>query len=200
VNLLSTSGNAKGLAADLLGLGIWDRLAQALKGLLLPVFEKMFRDAMEQALIELPDTGIDRDQLEIDAADYIRDYVDDLIDGMEDTTKERVRSSLENWIDAGEDLPALEQRMTDIFDAPWRAKMVAATESVRFLAYSRERTWMASRVIKKKEWQTAADDLVCPICGPLQGEIRKLGSRFSGGIENPPAHPNCRCWIVPVVD
>jgi len=199
-SLLSTSESAKGLASDILGLGIWDRLNQALKGLLLPIFENMFSEAMIDALAELPDTGIDRDALEISAADWAREYVGDLITGIDDTTKERVRSTVANWIEAGEAFPELEKRMMDVFDSEWRARTVAVTETTRAFAYAREQTWSASRVIKKKQWQTANDELVCPICGPLQGEIRRIGSSFSGGIDNPPAHPNCRCWIVPVVD
>ena len=47
-----------------------------------------------------------------------------------------------------------------------------------------------------------ANDLLvhnCPICGALHGEIVPIGQPFSGGIMNPPAHTNCRCWILPVV-
>ena len=39
----------------------------------------------------------------------------------------------------------------------------------------------------------------CPICGPLQGQQAALGQQFEGGFDNPPAHPRCRCWVVPVV-
>jgi hypothetical protein len=41
-------------------------------------------------------------------------------------------------------------------------------------------------------WMTEQDDLVCPICEPMDGEEIDLGS-------GPPAHPGCRCYSKPVV-
>lgn len=43
-------------------------------------------------------------------------------------------------------------------------------------------------------WQTAEDERVCPICGPLNDKPPVIWSRdFPNG---PPAHVNCRCWLV----
>lgn len=42
-------------------------------------------------------------------------------------------------------------------------------------------------------WNTAHDDLTCPICAPLNGKIVRAGEPFAAGIYNAPAHPNCRC-------
>ena len=37
-------------------------------------------------------------------------------------------------------------------------------------------------------WRTAADERVCPVCGPLDGQ------EWPGDAgPQPPAHPNCRC-------
>jgi hypothetical protein len=44
-------------------------------------------------------------------------------------------------------------------------------------------------------WNTANDDLVCAICGPLNQQERPLDEPFDGGIERPAAHPRCRCWL-----
>lgn len=42
-------------------------------------------------------------------------------------------------------------------------------------------------------WQTAEDEKVCPVCGPLNGKPQSVfASQFPTG---PPAHPNCRCWL-----
>jgi SPP1 gp7 family putative phage head morphogenesis protein len=192
---------AKGLVDDVLGLGLWDDLAQMLNQVLLPGIEEMMHTAVDDAVETLPfDIGVGRDAVHTDVADWAREYAGDLIKDIDDTTKERVRSAVANWIEAGESLPALEKRIQDIFDVAWRAKMIAVTEVTRAFAEAKERAWMASDVITRKRWQTAADDLVCPICGPLQSLTRKLGKSFPGGIENPPAHPRCRCWLTPVVD
>jgi hypothetical protein len=46
-------------------------------------------------------------------------------------------------------------------------------------------------------WQTEKDDSVCPVCKPLDGQPESVWQeKFIGG---PPAHPNCRCQLSPVV-
>lgn len=44
-----------------------------------------------------------------------------------------------------------------------------------------------------REWSTAEDEAVCPICGDLDGERVSLDGSYAGGIARPPAHPSCRC-------
>lgn len=51
-----------------------------------------------------------------------------------------------------------------------------------------------------KEWITGPTD-VCDICVPMGGTKIPVTQRFSwqgGSGPNPPAHPNCRCMIMPV--
>lgn len=38
---------------------------------------------------------------------------------------------------------------------------------------------------------------MCPVCGPLAGRLVGLDEPFADGIDGPPAHPRCRCWVVP---
>jgi SPP1 gp7 family putative phage head morphogenesis protein len=81
-----------------------------------------------------------------------------------------------------------------------RAWMIATTETTS--AYARGQR-MAGEALRKeypdvdvvKQWFTNNDDLVCPICGPLDGEEIDMDDDFTTGIADPPAHPNCRCWI-----
>lgn len=49
------------------------------------------------------------------------------------------------------------------------------------------------------EWITAKDKRVDPICVGLSGAKKKPGGTFPGGYPAPPAHPRCRCRIVPVL-
>lgn len=44
-----------------------------------------------------------------------------------------------------------------------------------------------------KEWITAQDERVCPVCGPLDQKQVDWSEAFPGGLVIPPAHPNCRC-------
>lgn len=46
-----------------------------------------------------------------------------------------------------------------------------------------------------KQWHTAADEFVCPVCGPIHGKIVGITKTFSRGVFAPPVHPSCRCWV-----
>jgi SPP1 gp7 family putative phage head morphogenesis protein len=49
-----------------------------------------------------------------------------------------------------------------------------------------------------KEWMTANDQRVCPICmgNEMDGPI-PLDADFSSGEQHPPGHPRCRCSLIP---
>lgn len=49
----------------------------------------------------------------------------------------------------------------------------------------------------RKEWYTAEDERVCPICFPLHEVRVGIGQVFPGvGVDAPPAHPSCRCTML----
>lgn len=45
----------------------------------------------------------------------------------------------------------------------------------------------------RRQWWTADDEATCDICGPLHMTEAGLDEDFPGGIDGPPAHPQCRC-------
>ena len=87
-----------------------------------------------------------------------------------------------------------------------RARMIARTE----IAYAQNRGMYDTLIEAQgsglfggqamKEWITGPTD-VCDICGPMGGRKVPVKQNFSwsgGSGPNPPAHPNCRCMIMPV--
>lgn len=52
-----------------------------------------------------------------------------------------------------------------------------------------------------KEWSTADDERVCPVCGSLQGKQIPMDAEFEGASRtwstriHPPLHPSCRCAV-----
>ena len=50
-------------------------------------------------------------------------------------------------------------------------------------------------LMQGKQWVTAGDERVCPICGKVHMEIKPMGSLFSNGFYRPPAHARCRCLL-----
>jgi SPP1 gp7 family putative phage head morphogenesis protein len=116
-----------------------------------------------------------------------------------------MQAALDEGITAGEPLSRLTERVNAIFNDPRRAAAIAATESTRAYAEGTTQVWQAAGV-PEREWRTAVDERVCPVCGALHQKRAKLGTPFEVVVkgkrvvvDNPPAHPNCRCVVFPVV-
>jgi SPP1 gp7 family putative phage head morphogenesis protein len=84
--------------------------------------------------------------------------------------------------------------------------MLATTETTRIYAEGNLAAWRASGVVTHKRWMTGRDELVCPYCAPLDGMVVEVDSNgFTTepgglGVTAPPLHPNCRCWLTPIID
>lgn len=87
-----------------------------------------------------------------------------------------------------------------------RAELIARTETMT--ALNEGRAAMIQEVVETglvleteliKTWATAKDERVCPVCGPMDGESIGRNETFvlpdATEIEQPPAHPNCRCVV-----
>lgn len=49
----------------------------------------------------------------------------------------------------------------------------------------------------QREWLTAEDERVCPVCNPLNGVVVAFDEPFPNGAEMaPPLHPGCRCTVL----
>ena len=80
-----------------------------------------------------------------------------------------------------------------------RAERIARTEIVRAQAEGQLNTLElmgVSRVGVNVEWATAGDGRVCPICDSMGGKVYEV--KNAHGLI--PAHPNCRCAFLPVVE
>jgi SPP1 gp7 family putative phage head morphogenesis protein len=135
------------------------------------------------------------------AADWALSYGYDLVRGIISTTRDRIAREVAEYVRNSETVGTLIQRLSagNLF-SPERARMIAVTEVTRAYAEGNRQAWKASGVIEKRRWRTNADELVCPVCGPLAGQVVGLDEEFDGGISGPPAHPRCRCWVTPVVE
>jgi hypothetical protein len=60
--------------------------------------------------------------------------------------------------------------------------------------------WYDLNEVTRVTWLTEDDARVCPTCLMNSGETVTLGQAFRSGDESPPAHPRCRCAIVPARD
>ena len=99
-----------------------------------------------------------------------------------------------------------------------RARMLAHTGAI-WAANEGAMNRYADDGIAVVEWLTADDDLRCPFCADMNGKRVETKEAFlSAGdsltvpgagtlkipgtfdIRHPPAHPNCRCTLIPIVD
>ncbi|GAG53394.1 unnamed protein product, partial [marine sediment metagenome] len=92
---------------------------------------------------------------------------------------------------------AIAKRMTDTISGltKKRALVLARTETIYAHAEGQLDSFERLGVTQvgiMAEWKTAGDDLVCPLCNPLEGVVMTI--KEARGLI--PRHPNCRCaWI-----
>ena len=138
------------------------------------------------------------------AIDWLNNYRITTVDGINAITYKRVTKAIEDWIKGGEHINTLEARLTPIFGEQ-RATQIAVTEVTRIYAEGNKQAWKETGFIGGNRWNTANDELVCPICEPLNQVEVALDEGFTPdgpgeGPTAPPAHVNCRCFLTPILD
>jgi SPP1 gp7 family putative phage head morphogenesis protein len=175
----------------------WGEEDDELYRVLLPLVRRAALDGAQEGLGALGGIGVDWGLVNQAVAGWARAYTFELVRQINGTTRAYLQREVPAWVQSGEPLEALIAALEPMFGKV-RAEMIAATEVTRAFAEGNVEVWKASGVVGKKEWFTAEDELVCPICGPLAGTMVGLEEGFAE-VGNPPAHVNCRCWLGPVV-
>jgi len=168
------------------------------------------RDA--EAIIQLPVARRQLRQL------YLRTYEN--LDGITEDMATTVRQELAGGLDAGENPRQMATRLSDEIEAVTNSRLrtLARTEVIHsHTEATLDRYERAGAdTVRHGEWADADDSRVCPICSSLDGEEHSI-SKFRTGTFSfepsgdepdhlageyrlaPPAHPNCRCTILPVI-
>ncbi len=135
-------------------------------------------------------------------------------------TNVKLAAALSEGVAAGESIPLLKDRVSELFDGmeDYRAERIARSEVVRGSNFAANEAYDQSGVVETLEWLTAEDERLCEFCVEMEGQTINLGDTFfdkgdslegkNGGtfdfgyedIEFPPLHANCRCTIVPVIN
>ena len=119
-----------------------------------------------------------------------------------DSTRDGLRQSVADAIDQGWSNDRLAEEIEGAYAfSDERAMVIARTETNMASNSGALSGYKASGVVEQKIWLTAEDDLVDEEeCGPNgdQGPI-DLNDAFQSGDDAPPAHPNCRCVLAPVI-
>lgn len=157
----------------------------------LPFYDETARAAAEVGTKQLP-IGVDWDRVNEAVLRLAHGEAQRFAEDATNTSRAQVSQVVADWIESGGEMSDLIERVGQVWSGP-RADVAAVTEVTRLYAQGNAAAWQASGVVSGYTWKTANDDLVCPICGPLADSEVELGGDL------PPAHPNCRCWIVPNV-
>lgn len=157
----------------------------------MPLYDDTAAAAAQSALTQLQ-VGVDWGLVNQSVLELAQREARRFVASATDTSRAQASQVIADWIETGGTMADLIERVSRVWEGP-RADVAAVTEVTRLYATGNAAAWEASSVVTAMTWKTAEDDLVCPVCGPLADTEVPFGG------DVPPAHPNCRCWVVPVV-
>jgi hypothetical protein len=184
----------------------WDTAARDLVAAIRPLLIEAQIEQAREILEDNPAIGVDWTAVNKEAVDWASKHTFDLVKGINDTSRELLQSSISSYFEQEMTIGDLEGLLTGTF-GPIRAEMIAVTEVTN--AASRGESEVLHQLQEQgiemdATWETNDDELVCDLCGPLDG---KSADGFGGDGEpywtdpdtgepiGPPArHPRCRCW------
>lgn len=125
-----------------------------------------------------------------------------------ESTREGIRGIVESAIADGWSNDRIADELRDSYQfSATRAVRIARTETQLATQTGALAGYRASGVVDGKKWQTAEDDRVSEECvangeaGPKRdGVLLDLDATYPSGDASPPAHPNCRCALLPFID
>ena len=122
-----------------------------------------------------------------------------LIDSIDEANKESLRVAVQESIAQGLNVQEMQQYIFDKVEqviSPYKAEMISRTEFANAAGEVQKETYSRNGV-ERVQWVFVGDG--CDICEPNDGEIRKIGDAFPSGDTAEPAHPNCKCSIIPII-
>lgn len=185
----------------------WEEESRRLAAVLIPHLTALALEGIQAGSIKVG-ISIEYAIYSLLAEQWAREYTDALLKQVRTTNEAVVGEILALWIASpGRTIGDLRAALEPWFGTK-RADVIAITEATRALA-SGELMAFQRAGVEEIRWGTNHDELVCPLCGPLHGKVRKIGEPFGyfkwrkGAAPEPvfvpPYHPNCRCGISPVV-
>jgi SPP1 gp7 family putative phage head morphogenesis protein len=138
------------------------------------------------------------------AVDWVKEHAAETIKGISEDTRAQIRDLIEESFSDQFDVEDLAGEIADIIGDDARAEVIARTEVMRASNAGQIEAWDQATEAglltgnESKEWIVTPDDRLCPICEPMDGVQVGLDEMFDvdgDQVDEPPAHPNCRCTI-----
>lgn len=168
---------------------------------------KIFREGVS---IGAGEVGVDVDAALEEAAEAAVEYARErgslirqtVTESAGDALTASVESAIQSGLQRGEAIRDIAERITEV--SPARAERIARTEAQEAAWGGHFQSWDDAGV-ERAEWVLGPSP--CPICEAIVRNNRgpqPLGHVYSQGklgpITRPPAHPNCTCGMVAVID
>lgn len=162
--------------------------------------------------------GSDKPFISPDLRPTIERSVRKFAQSMVETDREKMIDIIAQGIANGESVTKIRSNIIDTFAeySKVQANRVTRTEVLRASNTGAIQAWQESGVVTAKQWLTAKDDRVDPLCEYMNGTVIPLGKSYFkrgetltvgdqtakfnyGSVKEPPLHPNCRCTLLPVL-
>ena len=104
-------------------------------------------------------------------------------------------TALSDSIELGLDAESAAVMISKHVASPSRALTIAITEQNRAMSFSTIERYKDAG-LAKMEWAVSDP---CDICAKNDGQVIQIGQSFASGDAQPPAHPHCRCVLLPVI-
>jgi SPP1 gp7 family putative phage head morphogenesis protein len=112
---------------------------------------------------------------------------------------QRMSTSLVTAVDEGWTTSKLADAMDAVLGDPARADMISTTELARAVSQASLDTYKTNG-ITQVAWE-AADNPCEALCLPnAEAGPITTGDSFPSGVDAPPAHPLCRCALIPITE
>ncbi len=147
----------------------------------------------------ISEVGVSLNLVNERAAAWAEKHAADLVTDISDNTRDMLQSAVVDAIEQGMGSRELAARISaSVGFSEARAETISRTELIRASNAAALDAYKASGVVDGKSWATAGDDAVEEDCEMNEADgVIPLDDAFSSGDDAPPAHPNCRCDILP---
>lgn len=115
--------------------------------------------------------------------------------GFSDTTLNDIGNAVGEAIYLGLDAKRSAKNIMNHVANPARALTIAITEQNRAISQATQTRYREAG-LTQMEWLVFDP---CKICAQNEGQVVDIGRPFASGDMRPPAHPNCRCALAPVI-
>jgi hypothetical protein len=114
---------------------------------------------------------------------------------MSQTTVRDIGNAVADAIDLGMSAERSAKNIMRQVASPARALSIAITEQNRAISFATVERYKQGG-LQQMEWEVSDP---CKICAQNAGQVVQIGQPFKSNDTQPPAHPHCRCVLLPVI-